>query len=156
MVYFRTRTPLTGVYMIMLLDTCPHATQTQALTVQQWCSLWKSLSRVQVFATPWTIQSIELSRPEYWSGLPFPPPGGLPNPGTELMSPTLHADSLPAEPQRKPRNTGVGGLSLLQGIFLTQELNWGLLHCRQMLYPLSHQGSWLYVLFITVSTRWEI
>ena len=39
------------------------------------------------------------------------------------------------------QNTGVGSLSLLQGIFLTQELNWGLLHCRQILYQLSYQGS---------------
>ena len=56
----------------------------------------------------------------------------------------MASDSLPAEPQGKPKNTGVGSLSLLQGIFLTQELNWGLLHCRQILYPLSHQGSLIY------------
>ena len=42
--------------------------------------------------------------------------------------------SLPAEPQGKPKNTEVGSLSLLQRIFPTQELNWGLLHCRQILY----------------------
>ena len=71
----------------------------------------------------------------------FPPPGDLPNPGIEPRSPALHADSLPAEPQRKPRNTGVGGLSLLQGISLTQESNRGLLHCRQILHQLSYQGS---------------
>ena len=52
---------------------------------------------------------------------------------------TLQEDSLPAEPQGKPGNTGVGSLSLLQGIFLTQELNWGLLHCRRILYQLSYQ-----------------
>ena len=46
-------------------------------------------------------------------------------------------DSLPAEPQGKPKNTGVGSLSLLQQIFLTQELNQGLLHCRQIVYQLS-------------------
>ena len=54
---------------------------------------------------------------------------------------TLQVDSLPAEPQGKPKNTGVGSLSLLQGIFPTQELNQGLLHCRQILYQLSYQGS---------------
>ena len=48
---------------------------------------------------------------------------------------------LPAEPQGKPKNTGVGSLSLLQGIFLTQELNRGLLHCRQIVYQLSYHGS---------------
>ena len=67
--------------------------------------------------------------------------GDLPNPGIEPRSPTLQVDSLPAEPQGKPKNTGVGSLSLLQGIFPTQELNWSLLHCRWILYQLSHQGS---------------
>ena len=56
------------------------------------------------------------------------------------MSPTLQADSLSSEPPGKPINTGVGSLSLLQGIFLTQESNRGLLHCRWILYHLSHQG----------------
>ena len=51
------------------------------------------------------------------------------------------ADSLPAELPEKPRNTGVSSLSFLHGIFLTQELNWGLLHCRWILYQLSYQGS---------------
>ena len=51
------------------------------------------------------------------------------------------AGSLPAELPEKPKNTGVGSLSLLQGIFPIQELNWGLLHCRQILYQLSYQGS---------------
>ena len=52
----------------------------------------KSLSHVRLFATPWTIAhraslSIGFSRQEYWSGLPFPAPGDLPNPGIELVSP---------------------------------------------------------------------
>ena len=70
-----------------------------------------------------TIQSMEFSRPEYWNGEPSPSPGDLPNPGIKLRSLTFQADSLLAEPQGKPKNTGVGSLSLLQGIFLTQELN---------------------------------
>ena len=57
------------------------------------------------------------------------------------MSPTLQANSLPAEPQGKPKNTGVGSLSLLQRIFPTQELNQGLLHCSWILYQLSYEGS---------------
>ena len=66
----------------------------------------KSLSRVQLFATPWTVAyqappSMGFSKQEYWSGLPFPSPGDLPDPGIEP----------------------------------------GLSHCRQTLYPLSHQGS---------------
>ena len=67
----------------------------------------KSLSRVQLFATLWTVAyqaspSMGFSRQEYWSGLPFPSPGGLPNPGIEPRSPTLQADSLLSEPQVKP------------------------------------------------------
>ena len=71
----------------------------------------------------------------------FPSPGDLPKPGIEPRSPSLQADSLPAEPQEKPKNTGVGSLSLLQWIFLTQDSNWGLLHCRRILYQLRYQGS---------------
>ena len=67
---------------------------------------WKSLSRVQLLVTPWTIQCKEFSRPEYWSipvfQKPFPSPGDLPNPRIEPRSPTLQVDSLPAEPQGKP------------------------------------------------------
>ena len=64
---------------------------------------------------PW-----EFSTQEYWNGLPCPPPGDLPNPGIEPRSPVLQADSLLTEPPGKPKNPGVGSLSLLQGIFLTQ------------------------------------
>ena len=52
--------------------------------------------------SPWTIQSTEFSRPEYWSGWPFPSPGDLPNPGIKPRSPTLQADSLLSEPLGKP------------------------------------------------------
>ena len=77
----------------------------------------------------------------------FPSPGDLPNPGMKPRSPGLQADSLPAEPQGKPMNTGVGSLSLLQQIFLTQESKQGLLHCRWILYQLSYQGSPLISVF---------
>ena len=58
----------------------------------------KSLSHVRLFATPWTVahqapQSMEFSRQEYWSGLPFPPPGDLLNPGIEPGYPAFQADS---------------------------------------------------------------
>ena len=67
-----------------------------------------SLSSVPVFATPWTVAhqaplSMEFFRPEYWSGLPFPSPGGLPNPGFEPTSSASQADSLPSEPLAKPQ-----------------------------------------------------
>ena len=81
------------------------------------------------------------SRQEYWNVLACPPPRDLSNPGIKRRSPTLQAGSLPSEPPGKCKNTGVGSLSLLQGIFPTQESNQGLLHCRQILYQLSYQGS---------------
>ena len=93
----------------------------------------KSVSCIWLFKTTWTIQSMEFSKPEYWSGYPFPSPGDLPNPGNEPRSPSLHEDSLPAKPQGQPKNTGVGSLFLLQPIFLTQESNQGLLHCRRIM-----------------------
>ena len=66
---------------------------------------------------------------------------GLPEREIEPWSTALQEDSLSTEPQGKPKYTGVGSLSLLQWIFLTQELNRGLLHCRRILYQLSYQGS---------------
>ena len=62
----------------------------------------KSLSRVRLFATPWTVahqapRSMKFSRQEYWSGLPFSSPGDLPNPGIEPRSPALQAGALPSE-----------------------------------------------------------
>ena len=109
------------------------------------CVCVTHFSCVQLFATPWTIAcqaplSTEFSRQEYWSGLPFPPPGDLPDPGTEPRSPILQEDSLPSEPPGKPKNIGVGSLSLLQVIFLTQEFNQGFLHCRWIILPAELQG----------------
>ena len=96
----------------------------------------------------WLLCPWEFSRQEYWSGLLYPP-GDLPNPGIKPRSPALQADSLPSEPPGKPKNTGVSSLSLLQGIFPTQESNQGLLCCRRILYQLSYQGSrlWRYLSF---------
>ena len=67
----------------------------------------KSLSCIQLCVTPWTVAhqaplSMGFSRQEYWSGLPFPSPGDLPNPGIEPGSPALQADALSSEPPRKP------------------------------------------------------
>ena len=68
----------------------------------------KSLSHVRLFATPWTVAqqappSMGFSRQEYWSGLPFPSPGDLPDPGIEPRSPTLRADALTSKPPGKHR-----------------------------------------------------
>ena len=133
-----------------------------------------TLSRVLLFITPWAVahqapRSMGFCRQEYWSGLPFPTPGDLLNPGVKpesLSSPALAgglfttsttwksesegcsvvSNSLRPNGLYSPwdspgQDTGVGSLSLLQGIFPTQGSNPGLLHCRQILYQLSHKGS---------------
>ena len=74
----------------------------------------KSTMKVKVTQSCLTLcDPMGFSRPEYWRGWPFLSPGDLPNPGIEPKSPALQADSLPAEPQGKPKNPGVGSLFLL-------------------------------------------
>ena len=85
----------------------------------------KSLSRVRLFATPWTIAyqaspSMGFSRQEYWNGLPFPSPGDLPDPGIKPGSPALEADALTSEHP---------------GVFLRTYSEWYL-----MLYTHSHNS----------------
>ena len=68
----------------------------------------KSLSRVRLFATPWTLAnqappSMGFSRQEYWSGVPLPSAGDLPDSGIEPGSPTFQAEALPSEPPGKPK-----------------------------------------------------
>ena len=109
----------------------------------------------------YTVHGILQARILEWIALPVS--RGSSWPGIDSRSPLLPADSLPAEPPRKPKNsavsdslqphglynpwispgqnTGVGSLSLLQGIFPTKRLNPGLPHCRQILYQLNQQGS---------------
>ena len=87
----------------------------------------------------YTAHGILQARILEWAAFSFS--RGSSHPGIEPRSPVLQAVSLPAEPPGKPKNIGVASLSLLQGIFPTQESNWGLLHCRRILYQLSHQGS---------------
>ena len=67
----------------------------------------KSAGHIQLFAMPRTVAyqappSMGFSRLEYWSGLPFPSPEGLPDPGIEARSPALEADTLTSEPPGKP------------------------------------------------------
>ena len=88
----------------MVLDT-----HMQKNAVTSLCVCMKLLSRVQLFATPWTVAfqaspSMGFSRQEYWSGLPFPSPGDLPNPGMEPGSPALEADALTSEPPKLTQN----------------------------------------------------
>ena len=74
--------------------------------LQEYVGIW-SLSRVRLFAIPWTVVyqaslSMGFSRQVYWSGLPFPSLGDPPDPGIEPRSPALQADSLPSEQPGKP------------------------------------------------------
>ena len=82
------------------------------------------------------------------------------NPGIKPRSPVLQVDSLLSEPPGKPKNTRVGSLSLFQQIFPTQESNWGLLHCRRILYQLSYHRRPFYILNDLISfnfhNRYEI
>ena len=103
---------------------------------------WKSFSHSWLFATPWTIHTVPgifQARILEWVAVPFSKGSSQSRDWTQVFS--IVADSLLAEPSGKPKNTGVGSLWLLQWIFLTQESNWGFLHCRQILYQLSYQGS---------------
>ena len=84
----------------------PHCRQILYCLSHQEKAKVKSLSHVQLFATPWTVAyqvspSMGFSRQEYWSGLLFPSPGDLPNPGIEPWSPAVQADALPSEPPEK-------------------------------------------------------
>ena len=106
-----------------------------------WCALLQSESHSVMSHSLWPHG---LHIPWYSPGqntgvgsLPFS--RGSSQPRDQPRSPTLQTDSLPVEPQGKPKDAWVGSLSLLQQIFLTQELNQSLLHCRQILYQLRHK-----------------
>ena len=101
---------------------------------------------VQHFATLWTASlqaplSMGILQARLLEWVAMPSSRGSSQPGVETRSPTVQEDSLSSQTPGKPKNTGVGSLSLLQRIFPTQELNWSLLHCRQILYQLSYPGS---------------
>ena len=100
--------------------------------VSQWCpTLFDPMDCI----VPGIVQARILE----WVAFPFS--RGSSQPGIKPRYPALQVDSLPAGLQGKPKNTGVGSLPLLQWIFLTQESSQGLLHCRQILYQLSYEGS---------------
>ena len=110
------------------------------------CEKWKFLSHVRLFVTPRTIRPMEFYRPEYWSGSLSLLQGIFPTQGLNPGLSTLQADSLPAEPQAQEYWNGYSVPSPGdlpdpgRSRELNQELNQGLLHCRQILYQLSYQG----------------
>ena len=96
---------------------------------------------VRLFLTTWTVVcwdllSMEILQARILQWVVMPSSRGSSQP----RSPALRADFLRSEPPEESKNTGVDSLSLIRSIFWTQELNLGLLHCRQILYQLSHKG----------------
>ena len=87
----------------------------------------------------YSVPGILQARVLEWVAFPFSRRSSQPR--DQIHVSHIAADSSSAEPPGKLKNTGVGSLSLLQGIFLTQESNPGLLNCRWILYQLSYQGS---------------
>ena len=108
---------------------------------------WEAVLRLATQSWPTTegppeappVLGILQTRTLEWVAMP--PPGDLPNPGTEPGSSTLQVDSLPSESPGKSTKTGVGSLSLVQRNFPTQESNQGVQHCRQILYQQSYPES---------------
>ena len=110
------------------------------------CCVLYSVAQSCPTAKPWTVAhqaslSMGILQARILELVAIPFSRDLPNPGIQPRSPILQVNPLPSEPPGKPVNTGAGSLSLLQEIFLTQESNWGPLHCRRILYQLSYQGS---------------
>ena len=104
------------------------------------------LNCIQHFVTPWAVAhqaplSMGILQAKIQDRVAMPSSRGSSRPRIKPKSPALQVDSLVFEPPGKPKNTGVGSLSLLQGIFQTHGLNPGLPHCRQILYQLSHKGN---------------
>ena len=112
---------------------------------QEWACA-SSLNPVQLLVTPWTVShqaplsiGILQARILEWVAILYSRRSS--HPGIEPGSPALQANCLLSEPPGKLKNTLVRILSLLQGVFPTQESNQGLLHCRQILYRFSYPGS---------------
>ena len=130
---------LTNTHIRVYTPSRTHSPYTHTHTYR--CShMHKQVKGTQLCLTPcnptdYTIHGIFQARILEWVAVPFSRGSSQPRYRTQVSS--LWADSLPAEPPGKPRNTGVGSLSLLQWLFPTQESNQGLPHCRWILYQLS-------------------
>ena len=96
--------------------------------------------------TPWTVAcqphlSMGILQARIMEWVAMPSSGDLPSIGIKPRSPALQEHYLPSELPGKPKKTGMGSLSLLQGKFLTQESNWGLLYCSRILYSVNQVRS---------------
>ena len=102
------------------------------------CCMLSRFSRVRLLATPWTVShqaplSMGFSRQEYWDGLPCPPPGDLPNPGIEPISPALQVDSLPLSHQESPLKSSVLLLSELDLPFSVISISFCFIYLKAVL-----------------------
>ena len=109
-----------------VLWTLPPVSPNVSILYISYIVLVKSLSRVRLFVTTWTVAhqappSMEFSRQEYWSGLPFPSPGDLPNPGIEPGSPALWADTLPSLyiVQYKNQEIDIGTIPIVDSVSIS-------------------------------------
>ena len=84
-----------------------------------WLLKWKSLTCVQLFATPWTLQSMEFSRPKYWRIQAFPFSRGSSQPGDWTQVSCIAGGFFTSWAIREAQECGVGNLSVLQQVFLT-------------------------------------
>ena len=100
---------------------------------------WKLLSHVRLFVTPWTIHGLLQARILEWVAFPFSRKSSQPRNWTQVSH--IAGGLFTSWATREAQEYWLGSLSLLQTTFLTQELNWGLLHCRWILYQMSYQGS---------------
>ena len=119
----------------------------------------KSLSRVQLFATPWTVALqaplfMGFSRQEYWSGLPFPFPGNLPDPGIEPRSLALQADALTSEPPGKPNKAEVD-VFLEFSCFFDDPADVGNLISGSSVFSKSSLNMWKFSVHVLLKPRLE-
>ena len=117
----------------------PLKTKTKKLGIKPPWSEVKSLSHVWFFVIPWTVAyqvplSMEFSRQEYWSRLPFPSPGDLPDPGIEPRSPALQANTLPPELPGMPSIWPSNFTS--RQIYPEETKNW-----KRHMYPIVHRST---------------
>ena len=119
------------------------------------CACW--LSHVQLFSTPWAVAhqaplSMEILQARILEWIAMPSSRGSSHPRDQTqVSCTAGRFFTIWVTKGKPKNTGVGRISLLHGIFPTQELKRDLVHCRRILYQLSYQGSPLYFIHLYIS-----
>ena len=124
------------------------------------------LSRVWLFVTPWTVThqaplSLGSLQGRILEWVAMPSSRGFSKPRDRTQVSHIVGRFLPSEPRGKPKNTGMGILFLFQGIFPTQESNWGLLHCKRLFirWAIRESNSITYIchiFFMSLSADWHL